>query len=218
MSSYSNNILLSTAYLPPIEYFYFIQKADKIWIETHETYPKQTYRNRCQIYATNGQLDLSIPVKKPNGNNSLSSEMLIANENKWQLNHWRAIESAYNTSAFFLYFKDELSEYYSKSFNSLITFNTELLHLILKLSGIKKEILFTSDYEKEPKDKLDLRNVISPKSKFKLTKQKRYFQVFEEKHGFIPNLSIIDLLFNEGPNTTNYLKSISLKENNRNSK
>lgn len=208
MNFNSNNILLSTAYLPPIEYFYFIQKADKIWIETHETYPKQTYRNRCKIYTTNGCLDLSIPVKKPNGNSSLSSEILIANDDKWQLNHWRAIESAYNASPFFLYFKDDISRFYTKTYDLLITFNTELLQLILKLSGINKKIQFTQNFEKEPKDKLDLRNIISPKSKFKLTKQERYFQVFEEKHGFIPNLSIIDLLFNEGPNTLNYLIAI----------
>ena len=190
MSNYPAKIVLSTAYLPPIEYFAYIVNAEEVFIELFETYPKQTYRNRCKIYTANGVLSLSIPVKNVSGNSTITKDIQISSLDNWQKNHWRAIESAYSASPYFMYFKDELEGFYTQSFESLVQFNTELLKQIFDFISFSTEISFTDDYAIES---------------FKCPK---YYQVFDEKFGFQPNLSIIDLLFSEGPNTLSFLKEI----------
>lgn len=204
MTKQHKNIILPTAYLPPIEYFYHLVNADEILIELHESYPKQTYRNRSKIFTANGILSLSIPVIRIHGNHTKTKDIQISYSDDWQKNHWRAIESAYNASPYFLYYKDELEIFYKKPFNTLTEFNTALLIQLLDFILCEKDIQFTEEYIKENKASIDLRNHFNPKkeSSFECPK---YFQVFEEKHGFQSNLSIIDLLFSEGPNTLNFL-------------
>lgn len=208
MIEQNNHILLPTAYLPPIEYFYYLVNADETLIEIEESYPKQTYRNRAKIFTANGILSLSIPVTKIHGNNTKTKNIQISNINRWQINHWKAIESAYNASPYFLYYKDELESFYTKTFDSLLDFNTKLIKQILDFIVCSREIKFTESYNKELAGIIDLRNTFNPKEE-SLFQCPKYFQVFEEKHGFQTNLSIIDLLFSEGPNTLNILKSIS---------
>ncbi len=207
-----NQILLPTSYLASIEYFVHILRADKIWIEIFETYPKQTCRNRCRIYTANGPLDLSIPVSKVNGNHTFTKDIAINNTEAWQKKHWRAIESAYNASPFFLYYKDEMEEYYNKGYDSLLEFNQQLLEKTLQIIGIDKKLYFTNDFEKSLDNISDLRTQFNPQKESPPMLIPRYFQVFENKFGFIPNLSIIDLLFSEGPNTLNFLDQIKLAE------
>jgi hypothetical protein len=107
-----NSILLATAYLPPVQYFMAIVNADDVYIEKHETYHKQTFRNRCEIYTANGKLPLTIPVIKVNGNHTRIDEITISDQYKWQILHWRAIKIAYSNSPFFLYYKDDLSVFF----------------------------------------------------------------------------------------------------------
>ena len=200
-------IILSTAYFPPIEYFAAIAKADEIIIETQETYPKQTYRNRCRISTANGILDLSIPVKKVNGNHTITKDILSSEKENWRIKHWRAIESAYNASAFFLYYKDEIKELTLNPETNLIEYNSNMLSSILNILGINTNIRYSESYIKQYEDLNDLRNTISPKVK-SVRELPEYFQVFNHKFPFQSNLSILDLLFNEGPATLSYLESI----------
>lgn len=203
-------LLLSTAYLPPVEYFAYLLKFDEAYIEQFETYPKQTFRNRCQLYTECGKLSLSIPVNKVNGNNTKTKNIQIFYEEKWQQNHWRTIESAYVASPYFLYYKDDLVGFYKVETRDLLAFNMELTQKLSHLIGIETEIKLTTDFELHPKDSLDLRFAISPKSTPTTSHFPEYIQVFGDRYGFIPNLSIIDLLFNLGPETKTYLENIDV--------
>lgn len=202
-------MIFPTSYLPPIEYFVWIYKEKKVLIERYETYPKQTYRNRCNIYQAIGLLNLIIPVSKPNGNRTLTGEILISNKESWQKKHWRAIESAYNKSPFFIYYSDQLHKYYQTKQVNLIDFNTQLLHFFLKKIGLSEiDIFFTEQYFKNYDTNIDLRESLSPKKKVNNMKFPRYYQVFESKYGFLPNLSIVDLLFNVGPQSKDYIQDV----------
>lgn len=198
--------VFSSAYLPPIEYFFQLIKHQNVFIETDESYPKQTYRNRCYILGTNGKQSLSIPVIKVNGNHTKTKDIRISYDLDWRKNHWKSIESAYNSSPFFLYYQDEIRPFYQKKFDFLLDFNMQLIKLIKNILSIQTIIKPTEKFIKEANN--DFRYTISPKieSEFEKNSPKEYFQVFSDKHSFVPNLSIIDLLFNEGPASLDYLK------------
>jgi len=194
-------MLLSTAYLPPVHYFQKIVSAEKVFIEKHEHFVKQTFRNRCRILGANGVQVLSIPLVNTH-EKSFITEKKIAYGQNWQRQHWRSIESAYRNSPFFIYYADELKMFYENKFEFLFEYNTELLKTLLMLLKLKKEIHFTENFEKEAKD--DLRDMSSYTEPADLN-LKPYTQVFSDKHGFQSNLSIIDLLFNKGPESKDLL-------------
>jgi hypothetical protein len=198
-------VLMSTAYLPPVPYVAILAKADEVLIEQYETYPKQTYRNRCEIYSANGKIPLIIPVNKPGGNHTMTKDILVSNHEKWQVLHWRAIHAAYANSPFFLYYMDGLKPFFTEAATSLLDFNTRLMKAILDLLGIEVKINLTGDFDLNPENVLDFRRAITPKKTFDEFASKEYYQSFNEKHGFIPNLSIIDLLFHMGPEAGEYL-------------
>jgi hypothetical protein len=204
-----STILLSTAYLPPIEYMALFIKYENVIIEKNETYPKQTYRNRCKIMSANGILKLPIPVNKPHGNNTKISEITISNTDLWSINHWRAINSAYSGSPFFLYYKDDLIKFYSGKYHNLLEFNTELINVLLSLIGVVCNLSYSKSFQLPNTISNDFRFSISPKKENNSYFFKKYVQVFSNKYEFIPNLSIIDLLFNLGPETKDYLENIS---------
>ena len=141
------NICLSSAYLAPVEYYSEIAKADDVFIEGHDYYLKQTYRNRCLIAAANGQMALSIPVEKASGEKILTRDVRISDHTDWQLNHWRSIESAYNSTPFFEYYKDDLLPFYEKKWTYLMDFNLEIQLKILDLLNLNKKIQLTGEYK-----------------------------------------------------------------------
>ena len=208
MASKNRDILLSTAYLPPVLYFAHIAKARTVYLEKKETYTKQTYRNRCEIYSANGKLRLSIPVIRVNGNHTKINDIIISHSENWPRAHWRAFESAYNSSPYFLYYKDALAPFFNDRHTSLFEYNTSLLNTILELLELYPEIRFTETYSQANDDLVDLRNKISPDISISKDHFPEYQQVFSEKSGFLPNLSILDLLFNEGPGSLEYLNSV----------
>ena len=192
----SSTIVLSSAYLAPIEYYAIMHKHSNVIIEQNEYYEKQSYRNRCRILTANGVMDLCIPVI--NSGKSIMRDIGISEHDDWQLKHWRAIETAYNSSPFFEYYQDDLKPFYLKKWKYLLDFNQELQNTILSLLDLKMDIKLSEEYVKKNDELMDCRNVIHPKKKTEWT-SKRYYQVFEQKFGFTPQLSIIDLLFNMGP-------------------
>ncbi len=209
------NVLLVTSYWPNLHYFFYVLNASIINIEQFDNYSKQSYRNRTQILSANGILNLSIPIKK-NKSEKVINSIEISYKEDWQKNHWRAITSAYKNSPYFDFFEEDLKVFYSNKYNLLIDYNTDQLKFIIKVLKQKKNIQLTKQYEGNPDSVIDLRTIIHPKHGYlsdKLVANKldqSYYQTFENKISFTPNLSILDLLFNKGLHTIDYLKSIDL--------
>lgn len=198
-------VLLSMHYLPCIEWFKHYLSAQSVLIEQNENYLKQTYRNRTVILGANGPLSLTIPVKKIAPKTTMA-DMLIDNSMKWQHQHWGSIVSSYQSSPYFMYYEHYFASYYTQPFDSLFAFNKGLLDTVLKIMKVEKTYELTTSYRQEYTDRIDLRQSISPKTTSALTFQS-YLQVFTEKFPFEPNLSILDLLFNKGPESVQYLAS-----------
>jgi len=201
------SILIETAYMPPIDYMKEVIGADSIVIEAFETYTKQTCRNHCTIYGPNGMQTLTIPVIKVNGNHTLTRDIRISDHQPWQRTHWRSIETAYNNSPFFLFYQDLFAPYYERRFNFLIDFNLELLHLLLRIMKLNRIIRTSVEYVKSPSGIRDLRGILVQKRTEQSGQQPRYIQVFESSHGFIPGLSVLDVIFNLGPESKDYICS-----------
>jgi WbqC-like protein family len=197
--------VLPLFYLPPVEYFVNLNtyKPD-IWIEREEHFPKQTYRNRANIYSPDGVLALTVPVVKGSKIHTKVKDVRISYDFSWQRLHWQSLQACYRRSAYFEYYEDDLAPFYEKNFAFLFDYNEQLLQFILKATKIKVELQYTDGYESECPLALDLRNTMSPKKETDFN-QKPYLQVFDERQGFQKNLSIVDLLFNQGPHSVNYL-------------
>ncbi len=194
--------IFPTAYLPSIEYISLFLKAEEPSIELFETYQKQSCRTRTNVMTANGIQTLTIPVIKTNGNHTLTKDIEISYKESWQQIHLRCLESAYRKSAYFDYYFPYFEKIYKQKFNTLVELNDFCLKTILKILKAKKDYSFTTDFEKIT-DGNDYRISLSKgTNKIEI---KPYYQVFADRHGFIPNLSIIDLLFNEGPNSIHNL-------------
>ena len=198
--------IFPTSYMPPVVYFALLLKCSEIFIETQETFPKQTWRNRATILTSQGVLDLSIPVIKPHGNKTITAEIEIDNTQKWQNNHWRAIEAAYNKSPYFFYYKDKLKALIYNDEKLLLNYNNAFLRFFLTCFKIEKNIVLTEKYTPSSKND-DLRQLLTPKKTplLPLEQFPVYYQVFSDRFPFVPNLSILDLVVNEGPEGVNYL-------------
>ena len=197
--------LLCPAYLPNAEYFSWLLKQDTVFFTGDTLYQKQTFRNRTIIYGANGELKLIIPTRRNQKNRKPHDiEIQISYDMNWQNQHWKSICSSYRSSPFFEFYEDEIAEFYKEKSESLFMFN---LSLLIKLMALLEEpfeykiISFENDIYKR------LDSLISPKIKSQ-TIFESYTQVFSSKYGFISNLSILDILFNLGPNSSNYLKKI----------
>jgi len=196
----TETVLLSTAYLAPVEYYLQMNAHPQVIIEQHCNYVKQTYRNRCVIASANGLQTLSIPIVKPDSPKCLTKDIRIAEHGNWRHLHWNAIVSAYNSTPFFEYYADDFRPFYEKPQHFLFDFNEALRELVCSLLDISPNVSYSEQYISNNVNAraLDLRETIHPKKETNDPNLKPYYQVFENKYGFQPNLSIIDLLFNMG--------------------
>lgn len=219
-------VLLTTAYFPPIEYLAAIANECRfnpgmtevepavVYIEACEHYVKQSWRNRCRFYAADGAQTLNFPVRHEDFGKPIS-QMRIDWKTDWLTRHERAIISAYRTSPYFEYYQDELFAILDSRPELMLDFNTQILKFFLRKTGIPADIRFTSEWEAvtiEGHKVTDLREAIHPKRPNSILKdlglERPYWQVFSPKYGFIPGLSIMDLLFNEGPDSICYLRNL----------
>ena len=196
-------ILLSTAYFAPVRYFSKLAVYPEIQIEQHENFIKQTYRNRTVILGANGPISLIVPVEKGREQKIRIKDLRIAYYEEWQRNHWRTIFSAYNSSPFFEYYADDLEPLFRMKSKYLLDYNQQITESILDMLEIPVSLKLTTDFEYLPENCLNFREKINPKAHKNMDDPEfaaqPYTQVFSEKFGFVPDLSILDLLFNEGP-------------------
>lgn len=197
------DLILSTAYFPPCEYFSLINNAASVIIEQEENYIKQTYRNRCRILSSNGILVLSVPVIKGSNIKTLVKDVTIDYSKRWQQVHLRALVSAYNRSPYFQFYFESLEKILLEKKKYLIDLNDELLFKCLEILNINKYITHTSSYWTGKATDMDFRYTINPKSDSIFTSMP-YIQVFSNNQ-FVPGLSILDLIFNTGPESPQYL-------------
>ena len=203
-----STVVLSTAYFPPISYFSLIINHDLTLIETDENYLKQTYRNRCIIHAPGGKQSLSVPVERGSFHKTALRDLKIDYSRPWQKLHIKALNTSYNSSAFYEFFMDDIKKVIMKRNKFLLDLNNEALFLVCNMIGIEANIDFTGEFLHTYEDADDMRYSLGPKGgKGKsLISDIRYFQVFAQDNGFIPDLSILDLIFNMGPETWSVLR------------
>ena len=208
-------VLLSTTYFGPIQWYQKLYRAEHVEIEQWESFQKQTYRNRCLIATTNGVLPLTVPVEHSTSN--LIKDIRISDHGNWRRLHWNALQSAYGESPFFEYYQDDIRPFFERPrvgasagmrhWEFLLDFNEEIRQKMCELIDIHPSVTYTKEYIPDESLSTSYRTAISPKHpqddpEFQ---PKRYYQVYEQKHGFLPNLSILDLLFNLGPESIFYL-------------
>lgn len=191
----------STAYLAPVSYYARLYAAtDGARIEQWEHYVKQSYRNRCVIASAQGPLPLTIPTESNGGEKCLIRDVRISDHGNWRHLHWNAMEAAYRQSPFFEYYADDFRPFYEKKYTFLLDFNEQLRQLVCQLIGFTPTVELSTEYFHEvPEGDTDLRTLIHPKHPLPGYTPHPYYQVFKERHGFLPDLSIADLLFNMGP-------------------
>ena len=191
--------LLSSAYLAPVQYYTKLYAYAEAYVEAYEHYVKQTYRNRCLIASPSGVQALTIPVVKPAADKCPMKDIRISDHGNWRHLHWNALETAYRNSPFFEYYADDFAPFYEKKYEFLLDFNEELRRLVCDLLDMQPAVVYTEHYEPEVAN--DFRETIRPKHEGEdpAFRPEPYYQVFREKFGFLPNLSIADLLFNMGP-------------------
>lgn len=214
-------MLFSIAYFPPVEYFALMFESSVVYMEACENYQKQSYRNRCSFYAADGVQNLNFPIVHEGGTSTLPiTEIKIDYSTPWVIRTERAITSAYQNSAFFEFYKDELFAILDSQPETLFELNMSLIHFFIKKIGIPVEIKLTKEYishlELSPElAARDFRDRIHPKKSNNILESldlnKPYYQVFAEKYGFKSGLSIMDLLFNEGPESSRYLCSEKIR-------
>ena len=197
--------VLCTSYFPCISYMArFLAESEPV-IEVCETYHKQTYRNRCRVMTANGVESMSVPVMKVNGNHTMTKDMVISPIESWQHIHSRCLESAYKAAPYFDHYYDYLQPIFKGHFERLIDLNDAALLAVLKMLKVNKEIKHTTDYIHNCDN--DLREAFNPKKVSETDSFPAYYQVFSTKFPFAPDLSVLDLVFNEGPEAVYYLKS-----------
>lgn len=224
--------LLSTTYCGPVQWYQKLYRSEEVFMERQETFQKQTYRNRCVIATTNGLQTLTVPVERSSSN--LIKDIRISNHGNWRHQHWFALMSAYNESPFFDYYQDDFRPFYERQYDFLYDFNMEICHKVCELIDIQPNIRETEEYFRSEgvrplpspspwrgsltsnpssliphlsSNPIDFRSAINPKHPADDADfvPRRYYQVYERKHGFQPNLSILDLLFNMGPESVFWL-------------
>jgi len=210
------SVLLHPSYFGPISQWVAFVNAEKVVFENEDNYQKQTYRNRMYIYDANGRLLLNIPIKHRSSlglstkGHQKYKDIQIENDFDWQKQHWRAFKASYQTSPFFEFYEDELYPIYHKEFKYLMDFNYKCMEFVADCLQIEFNFERSDEFILNPKDQINLRELVNAKSKPGLSNTS-YTQVFDSKAGFLPNLCILDLIFNEGNAALGYLKEQDLK-------
>lgn len=194
-----NTAVIELPYLPNVIWFRNFLKHENISIEQQENFVKSTFRNRCEIAGANGRQKLSIPIVGGRDHHQLYKNVRIDNSVPWQKVHWQSIRSAYGNSPFFEFYNERFYPFYVKEFEFLFEFNHQLLKTLLNILKTEKVFALTSVFEKQPENVIDIRR----EKEVEITK--RYYQPFEERNGFLSNLSVIDVIFNLGPQAKEYL-------------
>lgn len=197
--------ILYPGYFSPVIHYIALCKADAIVFEVEDNYQKQTYRNRCYIYGANGKQLLNIPVKHNNVSRK-TKDVRIEYDFAWQKQHIKTIQTAYRASPYFEFYEEEILTLFTKQPKFLLDLNFEAQELVLELLQLDISFVKSQEYHKVYTQGNDLRFLIDAKANRTYGLQE-YIQVFSDKHGFIENLSVLDLLFMEGPNALNYLES-----------
>ena len=201
--------LFIPTYFAPVAQYSAIYKSDTVAFEFDDNYQKQTYRNRCYIYGANGKLSLNIPVSHLNTKTrKKTKDTLVDNDSQWQQQHFKSLQSAYKSSPFFEFFEDDISKIFNKNYTYLQDVNIDTHLFITDALQINDFFSKSEEYEINP-ETADYRNLAIAKKGIDIITDK-YIQMFDEKHGFIPNLSVLDLLFMEGPNAISYLEKTTL--------
>jgi hypothetical protein len=200
------DILIHPNYFPNIHQFTQIIKANNILFEVSDNYQKQTFRNRTYIYGANGKLGLFIPVIHTHKNRELFKDVKISYESNWMDLHLKSLQSAYRSSPYFEYFEDDFIKLYAEKEKFLVDFNIKCIKLISNLLDLDLDYKISSEYVEKTNDIIDLRD-LSNARKQKTIETPKYIQVFESKHGYLNNLSIIDLIFSEGPNSVSLINN-----------
>ncbi len=206
--AFPTTLLVDLRYLPSISYFIQITQYQSVIIEQHEHYQKGGYRNRCEIAGANGVLRLSIPLQKGKNEGQSITEVQIADDGNWQRQHWQSIRSAYGRAPFFEYYSDFFEPLFQKKHTCLFDFNKDLFLLLIKFLKIKTPISFSETYLK--KDALPYSITDGRNEPFSSAILKPYSQLFEDRHGFLPNLSVLDLLFCCGPEARRVIENDKL--------
>lgn len=194
-----NHAYISTAYLAPVQQYCKLLQYPVVYLEAQENFVKQSYRNRCVIAAANGPLALTVPVVKTENPKTPTQDIRISDHGNWRKLHWNALVSAYRMSPFFEYYEDDFAPFYERKYDYLLDFNEALREMVCRLIDIDPDVRPTEEYH--PEVEHDFREIIRPKHEGAdpAFAPLPYYQVFREKFGFLPNLSIADLLFNMGP-------------------
>ena len=206
----TEQVLLHPTYFPSIAQFHLILSYPCV-LEVSDNYQKQTLRNRAYIYGANGKQALNLPIKHVGGENGrqLFKDVKVENHFPWQRLHWKSLETAYRTSPYFEYYEDDLVRIFEKPYAYLLDVNIDTIETILACLLVNINFDKTSTYEAQPEAVKDYRYLSSAKKEVEVTMEP-YHQIFSDKHGFIKNLSVLDLLFHEGPNTLDYLNNVSI--------
>lgn len=196
--------LLQTTYFGPVQWYQKLRRYDQCLIEQYDSYQKQTFRNRCVIATANGMQALTVPVEHGE-EKILLKDLRISDHNQWRRVHWNALQSAYSESPFFDYYVDDIRPFFEQKYEFLIDFNETIRQKICELIDFQPKVTYTTNFLND--HDADFREVISAKHPLPDPdfEPKRYWQVFQHKHGFLPNLSILDLLFCMGPESIFYL-------------
>ncbi len=199
--------LLQTTYFGPIQWYQKLHRYDHCVIEQCDSYQKQTYRNRCVIATANGLQTLTVPVEEGRGKREEVKDVRISDHNQWRRIHWNALQSAYSESPFFEYYADDIHPFFEKEYTFLVDFNEEIRQKICELTDIHPSVTYSSVYSVDGSGMKDFRDVIHAKhpQEDPEFQPRPYWQVFQHRHGFQPNLSILDLLFCMGPESIFYL-------------
>lgn len=203
-----NNIIIHPSYFPSISHFVAIAKADIVTFEMEDNFQKQTNRNRMYIYSPNGIQLLNVPIKHSKEAHQRTKDVKLETAFDWQKQHFKSLEAAYRTSPFFEYFEDDIAPIFQKKHTFLMDLNLETMSIVSKCLRLEFDYTETDEYFHEVNDKVDFRNLINGKKDTSVFEP--FTQVFGEKHGYLNNLSILDLLFNEGRYALDYLKKQQL--------